>query len=370
MTRVALGALVGTSLALLSCGASDVDAPAYADPGPACPEMEQRLSGLLAAIDAGRTTQLRASLQAGLDGRTAGRLVEVVTAVVRALPTDLELPNVRLPDALLASMIRGLGQSPDLQALGERIGPVLAECNLAPLIRVGAAVLRDPALPAVLDAASESAGDADAIATLRAAMFSTPGQRTGWPHIAAPLICLLRNTQDDLVALRQFLVPLLGERAEQPPLSTAVDGLIDLLAPGTQARDHAAQWVGCYVGRAPGPDAFSCPYPLPELSPDPDAVLLKVLWDVVSTATAAALTPVVDGPTAGLDPALLPALAQTLDALAAEPHISQAWADVISALMSAPGAGEGLQELADLLQAGAANELVDALGAAADGCEQ
>lgn len=362
---VALIALMTTS-----CGALDSDAPRYEDPGPACPKMEQRLSGLLASVRGGETAQLRASLEAGLDGRTAGRLVEVISALLRALPTELELPDVALPNQLLASLVRGLAESPDLQALGERIGPVLTECNLAPLIKVGAAILRDPRLPDILKAAGQSAEDADAIATLRLALFTTPGQRTGWPHVAVPLVCLLSDTEDDLVELRSFLVPLLGERATVPPISTAVDGLVDLMAPGTEARAHAAQWVGCYVGRGVGPEAFSCPYPLPALTPDPDAVLIRVLWDVISAATA---PPLQGGRPQGtsdtpIQPALLTTLADTFDLLADEPHLNQAWSDVLSALLTAPGAADGLGELADLLEAGAADELLDAFGAAAQGC--
>ncbi len=369
--RSPLAALAG--LIAVSCGASDVQAPPYADPGPACPKMEQRLSGLLAAVNAGGTAKLRASLEAGLDDHTAGRLVEVVSAVLRALPQDISLPDVQLPSGLLGAVVRGLADSPDLQALGEVIGPVLADCNLAPMIRVGAAMLRDPRLPGVIDAVVQSASDVEAIATFRAAILTTPGQRSGWPHLAVPLVCLLRNTDDDLVALRQFLVPLLGERAEAPPLSTAVDGLIDLLAPGTAARGHAAQWVGCYVGRAPGPDAFSCPYPLPELSPDPDGVIIRVLWDVLSAATAPAAPgsgPVADQPATPIDPALLKTVADAFDRLADEPHLAQAWSDVLSALLAAPGAADGLRELATLLEQGAADELLDAFGAAAQGCEQ
>ena len=354
---------------LVACGAHDDEAPVHPDPAPRCRRLQDRMPRLLAALDAGGARRLKASLEEALDEAAAGRLVEIVMALVRALPEDLgwtERAPGGLPVELLGELLRGVARSPDLDALGRTLGPVLDQCNLAPVLHAGAAILRDPRAPDVLAALSASAQDRAAITSLRAALLATPDQRRGWPHLAAPLICQLRDTTNELEALRQFLVPLLGERAKQPPLSEAVDGLIDLLAPESEGRRYAAEWVGCYVGRPPGPDAFSCPYPLPELSPDRDGVLLRMLWDVLSAVTEAAPTRPTE---ATPDADVLATGADILDALAAEPHLGRAWADLLSALLTATEAAGALEDLAGLVENGALEELLDALTAATAGCD-
>ena len=211
---------------LVACGAHDDEAPVHPDPAPRCRRLQDRMPRLLAALDAGGARRLKASLEEALDEAAAGRLVEIAMALVRALPEDLEWTERApggLPVELLGNMLRGVARSPDLDALGRTLGPVLDQCNLAPVLHAGAAILRDPRAPDVLAALSASAQDRAAITSLRAALLATPDQRRGWPHLAAPLICQLRDTTNELEALRQFLVPLLGERAKQPPLSEAVD---------------------------------------------------------------------------------------------------------------------------------------------------
>ncbi len=357
-----------------ACGASDEEAPPY-DP-PACPRLETHLPRLREALTEGRVPGLRQALSEGLGEREAGRFVGLVAAGVRALPDgrlgvlvgDGGRAAVGEIAAPAAEAMAAMAASPDVEALGPALGRTLAQCAMAPLLEAGAEILADPELPALVAAAHAVAADAETVEVVQRSLFSAADQRPGFVATALPIVCLTALPDADLTPVLEAFEPFLGDRLSSPPLSTLVERVLDVLAPGTPARRALAPWAACATGRPAGAAAFSCPLPLPAPAPDPDVVLLGAVWDVLASDAVSAWA-LAAGSTSGLaDPAWTAAVSRVLAALAADPQAEAAWADLVLAVLTPERTGGVLDDLAGLLGAGAATELVDGLAALEHGC--
>ena len=368
-------------LALAGCGPGDVDPPPYADPGHACPTVEERMPGLLSLLRERSLPGLERALDEGLGDQGTGRLVHVVIAALQAMDRERLEAFAAAGDAgdagvgglgpMLGELLEVIARSPDRDLFGTALGRFSRTCGAADLLRTVADLLAHPRLTAAIDAALAVAGDPVASELIRLRLFTGADQRDTFRVVGLQAVCLFRHTDADLSQLREVLRPFLGAGLDEPPLSTALDALLDLLAPASALRASVSAWSGCYVGVPPGPEAFACPFPLQEPAPDEELVMWAVVWDALASDALDldGLTGLV-GEGQAARATLVPMLGEVVRELADDDSAAEAAAEVVARIFSPPYIEGVLLDTAALLRAGAAGELIEAVGAVARRCPE
>lgn len=337
--RVGLGVMaLAVGFAGAGCGAGDAVAP-YSAPPPACRSVDEYLAELYAVIDEGGVSALATTVRERIPDETRRDLVDALLRLLSgfaegrftALAGDLdELGQGQGLQKTLGVVVRYLADGagpdqsgPDLAFLA-MLRRAVATCPGEPVFALLADVVRDEALVDALIAALSSETLRELVSGLS---LEGEGGREALQLLVRNLLVSASSPGFDLDGLLSLLSVLLGDRADEPPLSELVSGLRRVF--GEEGALVALQ------------DTLVC---LRQV--DPDLSLGGFLYDLVSSGLLGELEPAaVELPRSALD-----LVTDALDFLAEDPLSRRALKTTLVALLAADVAPPVLGDLATLLE--------------------
>jgi hypothetical protein len=320
------------------CGAGDTVAP-YTEPAPACRSVDEYLTDLYAVIDEGGVSALATTIRDRIPDETRRDLVDALLRLLSgfaegrftALAGDLDgLGEQGGLQKTLAVVVRYLADGagpeqsgPDLAFLA-MLRRAVATCPGEPVFALFAELTRDEALVDALVAALGSETLRELVSGLS---LEGEGGREALQLLVRNLLVSASSPSFDLDGLLSLLSVLLGERAEEPPLSELVSGLRRVFS--------EPEALGALQG------TLVC---LRQV--DPELSLGGFLYDLVTSGLLAELGPgVVEIPRSALD-----LLTDALDFLSADAVSRRALKTTLVALLEAEVAPPVLGDIATLLE--------------------